>query len=83
MILFSPECKEIFSALAKAQAEFPIIPKSGYNPHFKSTYSTLDDYERCCRPITSKFDLGWSQIIVDYASSQRLRILFDGNESHG
>lgn len=74
MNLFSPECKEIFTALCKAQAEFPIIPKSGYNPHFKSTYSTLDDYERACRPAATKFDLGWTQILSwdDTTASHKL-----------
>lgn len=74
MNLFSPECKEIFTALCKAQAEFPIIPKSGYNPHFKSTYSTLDDYERACRPAATKFDLGWTQILSwdDSTASHKL-----------
>ena len=62
--LFSTECKDIFTALCKAQAEFPLIPKSGYNPHFKSTFSTLDDYERACRPYVAKFDLGWTQILT-------------------
>lgn len=62
-MIFSETINDLFAALCKAQAEFPAIPKTGYNPHFKSYFSTLDDYERCCRPIVAQHNIGWSQII--------------------
>lgn len=61
MILFSTECKEIFKAFHNAQREFPTIPKSGYNPHFKSSFSTLEDYEQHCGPILHEHGIAWSQ----------------------
>ncbi len=76
-MIFSTDIKELFTALSMAQGEFPPIPKSGYNPHFKAKFSTLDDYERSCRSITKKYGLGWSQVISHVESSHMLiTILF-------
>lgn len=49
----------LFAALAKAQGEFPVIPKAkaghGYN------YAPLDLIQRLTRPVLSKHGLGFSQ----------------------
>jgi hypothetical protein len=34
--------KNLLTAIAKAKQEFKPIERSGYNPHFKSRYATLD-----------------------------------------
>jgi hypothetical protein len=35
--------KDVVTALSLAKAKFKPLKKSGVNPHFKSSYSTLDD----------------------------------------
>lgn len=41
----SPETSEITKALAKAQAEYPVIAFDSANPHFKSKFAS---YVQCC-----------------------------------
>ena len=48
-------------ALAKAQAEMPIADMTGYNPHFKSTFSTMADLVKAARPSLTKYGLSVSQ----------------------
>lgn len=51
----STNTKELFTALAKAQGEFPAsIEQTATNPHFKSGYAKLDDIVRKIRPILAK-----------------------------
>jgi hypothetical protein len=38
----SAECGELYGALAKAQGTFVPADRSGKNPHFRSTYATLE-----------------------------------------
>jgi hypothetical protein len=54
--------KELATALAKAQAEFTTVPQSGFNPHFKNKFSTLEDCINMTRPILSKHGLAISQM---------------------
>lgn len=56
-MLFSHERKELLEAFFKAQSEFGAIQKSGYNPHFKSNYSTVEDYQKACFPALRKHGL--------------------------
>ncbi len=56
-MLFSHERKELLEAFFKAQSEFNTIQKSGYNPHFKSNYSTVEDYQKACFPALRKHGL--------------------------
>ena len=56
-MLFSHERKELLEAFFKAQSEFSTIQKSGYNPHFKSNYSTVEDYQKACFPALRKHGL--------------------------
>lgn len=48
---------KLLASLKKAQSEFPAIPKNGYNPHFKSKYTLLDDVIALCSPVLHKNDL--------------------------
>ena len=48
-------------ALAKAQSEMTSAPKTGYNPHFKSTFSTLDDLIEASRKPLTKNGLSVTQ----------------------
>lgn len=56
-MLFSEQRKELLSAFFKAQTEFTTVQKTGYNPHFKSNYSTVEDYQKACMPSLRKHGL--------------------------
>src|SRR5215471_3248761 len=49
------------TALCKAQAELATAPKSGFNPHFKSSFSTLEDLIAVSRPVFTKYGLSVTQ----------------------
>lgn len=57
------------AALAKAQSEMLIAEENGYNPHFKSSFSSLKDLIKASRPALTKHGLS----IAQYPDSQ------DGN----
>jgi hypothetical protein len=48
-IHFSDKIDQIFAAFAEAQAKFTKPEKTGKNPHFKSSYSTLEDIWDACK----------------------------------
>ena len=56
---------KLFAALAKAQAAFPVIPKSkkghGYN------YAPLEAVIKATRPALAKNELGFTQSVIDMA----------------
>ena len=54
--------KDLATALAAAQAEFGTVPQSGKNPHFRSTFSTMQDYVDAAKPILAKHGLSISQM---------------------
>jgi len=54
------------SALAKAQSEMLIAEETGYNPHFKSSFSTLKDLIKASRPALTKYGLS----VTQYPDSQ-------------
>jgi hypothetical protein len=54
--------ENLAKALSKAQAEFTTVPQSGFNPHFKNKFSTLEDCINMTRPILSKHGLAISQM---------------------
>ena len=54
---------QIAAALAKAQAEFPAVPKSGKNPHLKNDYSTLDDIIATVRKPLANHGLSFVQLL--------------------
>lgn len=53
----SPDLKELFAALAKAQGEMRIAGLSSENPFFKSRYADLADIVRASRPALTKHGL--------------------------
>lgn len=53
----SDSTDELIPALATAISEFPSIPKDGYNPHFKSRFSTLKAIQAATKPILEKHGL--------------------------
>ena len=53
----SEDLKELFTALAKAQAEMRIAGLSSENPYFKSRYADLADIVRASRPALTKYGL--------------------------
>lgn len=53
----SESLDQLLPALIAAQAEFPSIPKDGYNPHFKSRFSTLKAVQRATQPVLAAHDL--------------------------
>lgn len=62
----SESLNEIFSALAKAQAEIDVAGENSTNPHFKSKFASLVDIVRASRPALTKHGLSvFNQIITD------------------
>lgn len=57
----SPELKDLYAALAKAQGEYPTISPNRENPYFKSAYTDLDGVLRVIRPVLSRNGLGFMQ----------------------
>lgn len=55
----------IYKALSKAQQAFPAIPRDGKNPHFKSTYTTLDTLLRTTRESLCTQGLAVSHIFEE------------------
>jgi hypothetical protein len=57
----SEDTKDIATALAKAQGEFPRIGHNRENPFFKASYADLDSIIRAVRPALSKNGLSITQ----------------------
>lgn len=57
----SDSLDKLLPALLAAQAEFPAIPRDGYNPHFKSRFSTLAAVQKATRPVLAANGLLLSQ----------------------
>jgi hypothetical protein len=53
----SEQLDQLATALAKAQAEMPPAEKNGFNPHFKSHFSTHEDLVNASRPSLTKNSL--------------------------
>lgn len=58
-----PQLDKLASSLAKAQAEFPPVPKTGKNPHLKNEYSTLDDIISAIRKPLANHGLAFVQLL--------------------
>lgn len=77
-----PENANIFAALAKAQGQFPAIPKNkkghGYN------YAPMDTIQRIVRPVLAKHGLGFYQTprgdemvtVLFHESGERIEVPF-------
>lgn len=63
--LHSKTLGKLFTALSKAQGEFPAIKKNAKNPFFKSKYVTLDQLIRHTAPVLSKHNLAVCQVVED------------------
>lgn len=55
------EVNNLASALAKAQSEMKPAPKNGYNPHFKSHFSTFEDLKEVSHEVLAKHGLAVTQ----------------------
>ncbi len=44
----------LYAALAKAQADMPAVEKDGFNPHFKSKFTSLDHLIAKTRPVLNR-----------------------------
>lgn len=68
--------KELFTALAKAQAEMEVAGLSKTNPFFKSRYADLNEVVRASRPYLTKHGLSVIQpLILDQDGTQLLRTM--------
>ncbi len=61
-MLISPETDKIFAAFVAAQSEMGAVHKDGKNPHFRSTYATLESVVEAARPVLSKHGLAFTQL---------------------
>lgn len=57
----SEQIGDLVTALAKAQGQFAAVERNGYNPHFESSYSTLDDIIAAVKEPLSKNGLAYMQ----------------------
>lgn len=76
MVLRSEQLNELFTALAKAQAEMESAFQTGVNPHYKSRYAKLADLVKASRPALTKNGLSVSQdLVTDDGKEYLLTIL--------
>ena len=57
----SENIDQLLPALVAAQSEFPPIPRDGFNPHFKSRFSTLKAVQQATQPVLAAHGLLLSQ----------------------
>ena len=55
---------KLAAALAKAQGQFPTVPKTGNNPHLGNHYATLDDIIAAVRQPLSANGLSFVQLLA-------------------
>lgn len=71
----------LVAALARAQAEFPVIQKTHTNPHFKSRYADLSDVIGAVRPVLAKHGIALVQPIrVTEHGAELVTALLKGDE---
>ena len=78
-------------AFAAAMAEMPNVPRSGWNPHLKRNYSTLDDLIKTTRPVLARHGLSlnwqvrndgvkiWVKAIVRHSGGHQISTEDDGD----
>lgn len=66
----SEQLNELFSALAKAQAEFGVAGHNAENPHFRSKFSDISELVRVSRPMLTKNGLSVIHQILPDASGE-------------
>tara|TARA_S200002703_G_C3741672_1_gene228083 strand:- start:141 stop:635 length:495 start_codon:yes stop_codon:yes gene_type:complete len=57
----SDKISAFWSAIAQAQSKLTSVPKSGVNPHFRSSYATLDDILKVALPVFGSAGIGITQ----------------------
>ena len=67
------QLNELATALAKAQATFPAVPKSGKNPFLKNEYATLDDIIGAVRGPLGENGLSFLQLLGSNGDGMTLR----------
>jgi len=68
----SPDLKDLFGALAKAQAIMPAVSGNKENPYFKERYIDLGDMVRVSRPALTKYGLAVIQQILPNDDGQMI-----------
>jgi len=68
MPTFTQDCAPLFTALAKAQAEFTAVTRDRVNPQFKSRYATLDGIREMALPILAANGLS----VIQWPSTVRI-----------
>lgn len=61
----SESIKNLAGALAKAQAEMPVVRMDAKNPFLKYKYATLGAVINACRPILAKYEFSVIQLPVN------------------
>lgn len=70
----SSETKDLYTALAKAQAEMPTAGLNAANPYFKSRYADLAEIVRVSRPALTKHGLSVTQQLISNDDGSNLLI---------
>jgi hypothetical protein len=68
----SSDLKELFTALAKAQAEMQCAGRKSENPYFKSSYADLAEIVRVSRPALAKNGLSVIQQVLPNEDGQNI-----------
>jgi ERF superfamily len=68
----SADLKELFTALAKAQAEMQCAGRKSENPYFKSSYADLAEIVRVSRPALAKNGLSVIQQVLPNEDGQNI-----------
>lgn len=66
------DLKDLYTALAQAQAEMDIAKLDAGNPHFKSRYASIASLVRASRPALSKYGLAVYQKYVNADGGKNL-----------
>jgi hypothetical protein len=77
----SKDLNELFSAMAKAQAEMKIAGTDSENPYFKSRYADLATLVRASRPSLTKFGLSVIQQVLPNDDGQMILHTILGHSS--
>lgn len=77
----SPDLKDLFQALAKAQSEMGAAGKNNENPYFKSRYADLADVVKASRPHLTKNGLCVMQQILPNDDGQNILLTILGHIS--
>jgi hypothetical protein len=77
----SPEAKDIYAALAKAQAEIALADRDSENPYFKSKYANLASFIQASRPALTKNGLSLSHRIELNEDGQNILVCTLGHLS--